>query len=390
MSKQTINIGASPNDGTGTPLRTSFDYCNQNFTELYTATGPSGNNIVCPGTLTVSAGTLALPSLTTTGDTNTGIYFPAADTIAFVEGGAEAMRINSAGNLVVNNAATITGALDAARLNVTGATIPANGVYLGSANNLSFSANSTLGMTLNSTGLGVGVSPSFKLHVQENASNVIARFTGSNANGSVIDIINTGTGGGSYKIGSNYTIGGAGEFAIYDSTAAATRLLISSTGNVGVGVTPSAGRGAIQLSAGVGFPATQVASSDANCLDDYEEGTFTPIDSSGAGLTFSTAAGTYTKIGRQVIVYYNVTFPSTASTALITIGGLPFAAATSPSVANPGSGSITFQTSSISNASFAIAPTASTITVFTLAGTAVTNVSASTFTIRASFHYITN
>ena len=92
-------------------------------------------------------------------------------------------------------------------------------------------------MTLNSTGLGVGVaSPLFKLHVQENASNVIARFTGSNTNGSVIDIINTGAGGGSYKIGSNYTIGGAGEFAIYDSTAAATRLLISSSGNVGIGV----------------------------------------------------------------------------------------------------------------------------------------------------------
>ena len=39
MAKQTINIGASPNDGTGTPLRTSFDYCNLNFTELYTALG---------------------------------------------------------------------------------------------------------------------------------------------------------------------------------------------------------------------------------------------------------------------------------------------------------------------------------------------------------------
>ena len=39
MAKQTINIGASPNDGTGTPLRTSFDYCNQNFTELYAALG---------------------------------------------------------------------------------------------------------------------------------------------------------------------------------------------------------------------------------------------------------------------------------------------------------------------------------------------------------------
>ena len=54
MAKQTINIGASPNDGTGTPLRTSFDYCNLNFTELYTATGPSGNNIVVPGTATIT------------------------------------------------------------------------------------------------------------------------------------------------------------------------------------------------------------------------------------------------------------------------------------------------------------------------------------------------
>jgi hypothetical protein len=54
MAKQTINIGTAPNDGTGTPLRTSFDYCNLNFTELYTAVGPSGNNIVVPGSATIT------------------------------------------------------------------------------------------------------------------------------------------------------------------------------------------------------------------------------------------------------------------------------------------------------------------------------------------------
>ena len=64
--------------------------------------------------------------------------------------------------------ASVTGALGAAGLNVTGATIPANGVYLGSANNLSFSYASTLGMTLNSTGLGVGVTPAQKLTVLTN------------------------------------------------------------------------------------------------------------------------------------------------------------------------------------------------------------------------------
>jgi hypothetical protein len=44
------------------------------------------------------AGTAALPAITTTGDTNTGIFFPAADTIAFTKGGAEAARIDSSGN----------------------------------------------------------------------------------------------------------------------------------------------------------------------------------------------------------------------------------------------------------------------------------------------------
>jgi hypothetical protein len=54
MAQQTINVGTSPNDGTGTPLRTAFQYTNSNFSELYTAVGPSGNNIVVPGTATIT------------------------------------------------------------------------------------------------------------------------------------------------------------------------------------------------------------------------------------------------------------------------------------------------------------------------------------------------
>ena len=50
------------------------------------------------GVTTFAAGTAALPAITTTGDTNTGIFFPAADTIGFAEGGVEAARLDSSGN----------------------------------------------------------------------------------------------------------------------------------------------------------------------------------------------------------------------------------------------------------------------------------------------------
>jgi hypothetical protein len=52
------------------------------------------------------AGTAALPAITTTGDTDTGIFFPAADTIAFAEGGVEAARFDSSGNLLVGTTST--------------------------------------------------------------------------------------------------------------------------------------------------------------------------------------------------------------------------------------------------------------------------------------------
>lgn len=73
------------------------------------------------------------------------------------------------------------------------------------------------------------------------------------------------------------------------------------------------------------FPATQNASADANTQDDYEEGTFTPGDNSGAGLTFSNAQGAYIKVGQFVLATIDVTYPSTANGSQVRIS-LPFAA----------------------------------------------------------------
>jgi hypothetical protein len=78
-------------------------------------TGADGNfsaltctTLAASGVATFTAGTVSAPAITTTGDTNTGIYFPAADTIAFTEGGVESMRITSDGELLVGGTTSLS------------------------------------------------------------------------------------------------------------------------------------------------------------------------------------------------------------------------------------------------------------------------------------------
>ena len=71
------------------------------------------------------------------------------------------------------------------------------------------------------------------------------------------------------------------------------------------------------------FPATQNPSSDANTLDDYEEGTWTP--SLGGTATYSVQSGTYTKIGRLVFIECSLSVATIGTGSTTTIGGLPFA-----------------------------------------------------------------
>jgi hypothetical protein len=54
-------------------------------------------------------------------------------------------------------------------------------------------------------------------------------------------------------------------------------------------------------------------------------GTWTPVDGSGASLTFSNVSAAYTKIGNIVFAYGTVTYPNTSSSAVSVISGLPFA-----------------------------------------------------------------
>jgi hypothetical protein len=84
---------------------------------------------------------------------------------------------------------------------------------------------------------------------------------------------------------------------------------------------------------GIAFPATQSASSDANTLDDYEEGTWTPVvggSTSTSGQSYLVQVGKYTKIGRQVTVTYQLALSNkgTMTGTYAQIQGFPFTTGT--------------------------------------------------------------
>jgi hypothetical protein len=65
--------------------------------------------IVATTLITTGTGTAAAPAIVPTGDTNTGLFFPSADTIAFSEGGTESMRIDSSGKVLIGTTSNDTG-----------------------------------------------------------------------------------------------------------------------------------------------------------------------------------------------------------------------------------------------------------------------------------------
>jgi hypothetical protein len=240
------------------------------------------------GVTTVQAGTVSAPAITTSGDTNTGIFFPAADTIAFTEGGVESMRIDSSGNVGIGTASP-TQKLD----------------VVASNSQIHFGAATTGGGYLMST-----VNGQFRISGG-------AVFDGSNwiAKDTTAGIIGV-DGDANIKFFTNTSLTSGNSFTPTE------RMRILSTGNI----LSLAGGSTTATGTGIAFPATQSASSDANTLDDYEEGTFTPSFTFSSGsVTYSTQTGAYTKIGRLVNCTIAFGLSGTSSpSGSVGISGLPF------------------------------------------------------------------
>jgi hypothetical protein len=140
--------------------------------------------------------------------------------------------------------------------------------------------------------------------------------------GSVQAGISTGSGGtfgvcveGNGSTTNVFTVDGSGNVVANATIKGATTISVGAA-------TPSAS------GAGITFPATQSASTDANTLDDYEEGTWTPVLLFGGAAGVSAYAqqnGTYTKVGNVVTVraFFSITTKS-AATGTAQIDGLPF------------------------------------------------------------------
>jgi len=171
---------------------------------------------------------------------------------------------------------------------------------------------------------------------------------------------------------------GTGTFTIASPNSNTNRTLTlpDSTGTLVVsGTTPSLN--------GIAFPATQSASADANTLDDYEEGTWTPTDASGAGLTLTVTGASYVKIGKQVTAWLWVTYPSTANGSGAVIGGLPFNVGASPM----NGAAIAGYTSYTEVVTGIAIYTTSSIELYRDGGTSVTNANLSTKELRMCVTY---
>jgi hypothetical protein len=275
---------------TGTIDTGTFGTTTSTAATITTGTIPT---LVATTLVTTGTGTAAAPAIVPTGDTNTGIFFPAADTIAFSEGGTEGMRIDSSGNVGIGVASPsakldVNGVLQLRAVSSeggqmqllntgnasTGLIIDVStadvgrifslrdnfslqmGQSAGTGGNIQFYTQGTERLRIDSSGqVGIGVTPTTTLDV-----NGTLQLRGPGSEGGQIDFLNTGNAsvGMSIDVSSGSNVGriitaatnselklgqlvGTGGI-ITAHTAAAERMRIDASGNASIGTATALSR----------------------------------------------------------------------------------------------------------------------------------------------------
>ena len=325
----------------------------------------TGSALTFNGTNLFSTGSITLDTnlgifFSGLGATTAGVYGRASGTeLAFNANGAEGMRLTSTSLYTASGINVGIGTSSpGTKLSVITANAPSPtlgtasggfsllgggglyGIYAG----VSDSGNTWIQAMRNNTAtayelllqpsggnVGIGTSsPLEKLHVE---GSIVVSTTNNTSN---IYLLNSGTtylqlrGNTTSALINNPTAG-----PIVFGTTDLERARIPAAGGFQSKTTISVGDATPSASgAGITFPATQSASSDANTLDDYEEGTWTAafVPSTSGSITMNAATGTYTKVGRNVTINGLFTVTSVSSPlGYFTITGLPFSGGASAS-----------------------------------------------------------
>jgi len=292
------------------------------------------------------SGTAALPSYSFLGDTDTGMFSPAANTLAWSVGGTDGVRLDSSGNLGIGVASpgsrlhVSSSASEIARFQTSGAdmylrfvnSVDPNG-YIGYQNRaLTFWTANVQCMSLDASGnLGLGVTPS----AWGPAYKAMQLFFGGGPFTSNAGAV--GFTGNCFHNGSNWVYASSNPATRYElgPDSGNHRWFTAPSGTAGNAITFTqamtlTSAGLLQLAAGNtggGVALNNAANTSPTVLDWYEEGTFTPTLTGIGTPTYTTQSGSYTRIGN--VVHFNITLNWTDGTngAGITVASLPFTAA---------------------------------------------------------------
>jgi len=261
--------------------------------------GYGGRNII----LKSGQGYAGIASLTTESRIFS-TYDTTAIPMTFFQGGTERMRLDSSNRLLIGTSSAVGGIGASAKLQVKG-----NASTTGAK--LSFQRDQA------AASIGTGEE--------------VGQLVFSSSDGGDYALITARSDGAS---SSTSDCPGRLEFSTTpDGSASPTEAMrINNQQELLIGTsTRNANGGVLQLKSGITFPATAVAASDANTLDDYEEGTWTPAFTPASGsfttITFSNVQGFYTKVGRFVTISWLISVATlTVGTASgnLSISGLPF------------------------------------------------------------------